>query len=188
MRVFAYCCESFAESARRASGVEPITCPPVNAGNFCLEWLEGQDLIYFDLHGEPGAPIWLGDDRIIALMTSQVRQADLRGAIVFAVNCYLADEGAPMMAALLDAGARYVVGGEGKNWANTKRPTGAAALGQRFRQLLERGIEPMMALALAKRWLALGSAFRQVLGRRKSGKVMAVKDTLAFRAYCRRGA
>jgi hypothetical protein len=93
-----------------------------------------------------------------------------------------------MLDALLGAGARYVVGGDGKNWAAHRRVTGAAALGQRFRQLLVRGFDPLMALALAKRWLKIGIVAQRMLGRKsgnKSGKMMASKDALEFHAYWR---
>jgi hypothetical protein len=184
MRVFAYCCASFAEATRRAAGVRPLLSPPFSAGSFDPRRLEGHDLLYFDLHGEPGQDYWLGDQGVIALLASQVLEVDLQGAVVFATNCYLADEGSPMMDALLAAGARYVIGGEGQNWANTKRPTGAALLGKRLRQLMLSGVEPLKALAIAKRWLVAGTRAREVLG--KEHEVMADKDTLAFRAYTRR--
>lgn len=191
MNVFSYCCASFAESSRRAVGASSLLSPPVSSASFDPAWLEGHDLIYLDLHGEPGEAFWRGDGRIIALTADQVLQADLGRAVVFATNCYLADAGSPMMEALLEAGARYVIGGEGPNWANTKRPAGAVWLGWRVRQLMERGVDPLLALALGKRLLRLHQAANWVMGRKR--KVMGSKspvevdeDTLAFRAYVRR--
>lgn len=184
MNVFAYCCASFEDLTRQTAGVEPLLSPPVSAGNFEPAWLEGCDFIYLDLHGKPGAEYWLGDDGIIALLAGQVREADLSGAVVFATNCYLADEDSPMMEALLAAGARYVIGGEGQNWALERRPSGAAMLGMRFRESLEDGNDPLLALALAKKELRLAMMIRKAFGR----KTMAVKDTLAFRAYYRKEA
>lgn len=184
IRVLAYCCASFAESARKAAGAEPLCSPPMSAEYFQPWWLQDRDLIYLDLHGGPGLWWWYGDDGTIALKEEQVRAADLGGAVVFALNCYLADAHSPMMDALLDAGASFVIGGDGQNWATGRRPTGAAWLGLRFRQMLERGFEPMKALAVSKRYLSLVMAAHRVL--KKRSKVMADKDTLAFRAYYRR--
>ncbi len=181
MRIFAYCCASFAGATRKAAGVEPLLSPPLTAVQFEPRWLETCNLVYLDLHGQPGLNFWLGDDGIIALMAHQVREANLSSAVVFATNCYLADEGSPMLDALLDAGARYVIGGEGENWANSQRPAGAAELGRRFRQLFEWGVEPMKALAIAKRALVVKSVLR-----RKRKERLVDKDTLAFRAYYRR--
>lgn len=181
MRIFAYCCASFAEATRKAAGVEPLLSPPLTATRFEPRWLETCNLVYLDLHGQPGSEFWLGDGGIIALAARQVRKANLSGVVVFATNCYLADKGSPMLDALLDAGARYVIGGEGVNWATSRRPAGAAELGWRFRQLFERGIEPMKALAIAKHALAARSALRW-----KRKERLVYKDTLAFRAYYRR--
>lgn len=158
--------------------------PPVDCCSLDLRMLEEQDLLYFDLHGEPGASWWRGDDGLIALTDAQIRSVDLRGAIVFAVNCYLADEASPMLEALLDAGARFVVGGQGRNWAGKRTLMGAGLLGLRFRRMLERDWEPMVALAVAKRWLKLLAAADRVMG--KGEKAAAAQDALAFRAFYRR--
>lgn len=194
MNVWAYCCASFKESSRKAVGATSLLSPPISTVDFDPTWLEGRDLIYLDLHGEPGAAFWCGDGGIVALTAGQVLQANLGGAVVYACNCYLADDGAPMMDALLDAGARYVIGGEGRNWANTKRPAGAAWLGWRVRQLMQVGVDPLRALAMGKRLLlvhaaarralTLGRRERKVLGSKTPREVVA--DTLAFRAYERR--
>ncbi len=148
------------------------------------QWLEGHALLWFDLHGMPGVPWWQGDRGVIALTAQTVRRADLDGALVFALSCYLGERNSPMLEALLDAGARYVVGGAGQNWSNLTRPTGAGLLGLRFRQFLDRGADPLRALALAKRWLQLKMAFNRLAGA-KAGKMLADKDALAFRAYYR---
>ncbi len=173
MRVFAYCAESFEDSTRRAAGTEPLTCPSVSADLFEPGWLEGYDLLYFDLHGYPFTRFWIGDGGVIALAASQVRQADLGGAVVFAVNCHLADGASPMMDALLDAGASYVIGGTGKNYAGTATVQGAAMLGMWLRRLMALGLDPLRALAWAKRRVRMSGT------KRKS-------DALAFRAFYRR--
>lgn len=184
IRVFAYCAETFIDSVRKAAGVEPVTCPPWDAATFDIAQLEGHDLLYFDFHGLPGAAYFFEEiergsmgmaERVKALTAAQIESADLSGAVVFALSCYLGDENSPMLDALLSAGASYVVGGEGKNWAATKRITGANRLGLYFRKSLERGKSPLEALTRAKRLLSLTiSPARET-----------VRDTLAFRAYYR---
>ena len=152
--------------------------PPISVYNLDLRWLSGHDLLYFDLHGLPGQSCWMGDGRTLAMTATELRKVDLRDTIVFATNCYLADEGSPMLDALLDAGARYVIGGDGKNWAGPRRAIlGAGLLGLWFRRLLAWGMPPLRALTLAKRRVALSTM-------RKS-KRLAAKDTLGFRAYYR---
>jgi len=178
MRVFAYCCASFEDITRKAAGVEPLLSPPVSALSFNPCDLAGCDLLYFDLHGRPGQSYWWGDKRTIALTAMQIREADLRGTIIFALSCYLADSNSPMLDALLDAGARYVIGGAGKNWAGGRRSMlGAGLLGLWFRRLLSWGMPPLKALAWAKQRVRLSAM--------KRGKRLAAKDTLGFRAYYR---
>lgn len=184
VQVFAYCAETFVDSVRKAAGVEPVTCPPWDAETFDVSRLEGNDLLYFDFHGLPGAAYWFEEvergsmgmaERVKALTAAQIESADLSGVIVFALTCYLGDEGSPMLDALLSAGASYVVGGEGKNWAAARRVTGANRLGLYFRKSLERGKPPLEALTRAKRLLKMTiSPARET-----------VRDTLAFRAYYR---
>lgn len=186
MQVFAYCAEQFEKSTSKAAGVKPITCPPVNATSFQPAWLEGKRLLYFDLHtGRPGADYWLGDFGVIALTAQQVREADLGDAVVFALNCYLADSDSPMLDALLDAGASLVIGGDGQNWAGARRNLyGAALLGLWFRRLFLAGMNPLKALAWAKKRLGLSLAKDKAIGKGK--RVMAARDTMGFRAYYRR--
>ena len=184
MRVFAYCCASFEEATRRAAGVEPVLSPPTSADDFDLAWLEDRDFIYFDLHGWPMDGRWYGDNGLPALKASQIRQADLGGAIVFAVSCYLADEDSPMLDALLDAGARYVIGGDGANWAGKSRALlGASLLGLWMRKLLAIGADPLWALTIAKRRLQLELAGADIL--QQEERAEAARDTLQFRAYYR---
>lgn len=180
MRVFAYCDQAWANSMRWIAGVEPLTCPPMDSDEFDPRWLEGQDLILIDLHGEPGLDHWyavvdgLGGipQRVMALRADQIRQADLGGAVVFATSCYLGEEGNPMLAALLDAGAGYVIGGAGKNYAGARKLAGAGLLALFFRMYLEAGADPVKALATGKTTLGL------------IGKDAQVKqDTLAFQVF-----
>lgn len=184
MEVFAYCAANFREATRRAAGVEPLICPPASTAHFEPSWLQGRDLLYFDLHGALARDRWLGDDGIVALTAGQVLECDLAGTVVFATNCYLADEKSPMMDALLEAGAWYVIGGEGLNWAGKDRPEGASLLGWRFRQSLERRYDPLRALAIAKRYIRLRMAASRILGLEE--QTGALQDSLAFRVYYRR--
>lgn len=185
MRVLAYCCRSFVFSAVQAAGVQPHTCPPTTSATFDPRWLEGRDLLYFDLHGEPGEALWRGDDGVIALTATQILEADLGRSIVFAANCHLADEDSPMLEALLDAGARYVIGGDGKNWGGQRALFGATLLGYAFRQAMAMGVEPLQALTWAKRRVKLDLTVEKYL-RRRPQQQLAAEDTLAFRAYYRR--
>ena len=174
MKVFAYCSQSAEASTRRAAGVEPVTCPPTKAAAFETAWLEGQDFIYFDLHGAPGSTEWRGDKRTIALREAQIRAAKLYGAVVFATNCHLGDADSPMLVALLDAGASYVVAGDGLNWAGAQSVIGAARLGQFFRIALA-FMDPRRALTAAKMGV-------QRLSLRNRGMV---QDTLGFKLFYR---
>lgn len=169
--------------------MEPLTCPPVCAAGFNPCWLAGDgerpwDLIYLDLHGQPGDTAWYGDEQIVALTEAQVRETDLGGAIVFAVNCYLADDDSPMMDALLDAGARYVIGGAGPNYGGKRAAIGAPLLGLRFRQFYNLFHDPMEALWLAKRSVGIQGRVSNAIGHKASGQADA--DAVEFRAFYRR--
>ena len=172
MRIFAYCAKSYEESTRRAAGRQPLTCPPVSAEWFPVVLLEDCDLLYFDLHGQAYTQCWYGDNGIVALRDDQIRQANLGGAVVFVVNCYLADDESPMLDALLDAGAGYVIGGEGANFAGQTTPQGAALLGLWVRRLMAVGLPPLRALGWAKQRVRVSKTPRKA-------------DALAFTAYYR---
>jgi hypothetical protein len=179
MRVFAYCAESFAGITKRAAGVTPLTSPPVSAATFQPAQLHGYDLLYFDLHGKPNDSQWYGDFGLPALTAQQIESSVLDGALVFAANCYLADEQSPMLDALLKAGARYVFAGDGTNYSDGLTMTGVSLLGRAFRLSIEFGVEPLRALTLAKRVVGLS---------RPLSNKDTVRDTLAFRAYERKAA
>lgn len=175
MRVFAYCCAEFADVTRRAAGVAPFLSPPVTAKSFGPAILNGFDFYYFDLHGDLGGDFWytvVDGTRVPSLTVEQVCGANMSGAVVFAAGCYLGDDHSPMMEALLDAGARYVIGGVGQNYGPAGgRMYGAPLLGLWVRRLVGVGLAPLRALAMAKRAVAL--------------RRVAADDTLAFRAYHR---
>jgi hypothetical protein len=179
MHIFAYCDQSFEKSMRWVAGVKPVTCPPTSAETFDLAWLENQDLILIDLHGERGLDYWYAvaeeggiPQRIVALRAEQIRQADLGEAIVFATSCYLGEEDSPMLTALLDAGASYVIAGAGENLAGERKVAGAGLLALFFRMFLEAGTSPLKALATAKDSLWLVARNKQ-----------AREDALAFQAF-----
>lgn len=190
MRVFAYCAKSFEGSTRKAAGVRPHTCPPLFADAFDIRLLDGASLLYLDLHGLPGTAEWLGDDGLVALRADQIKGADLHGAIVFALNCHLADDDSPMLDALLDAGAQYVIGGDGENYGGKASPKWAGLLGLWFRRLLP-ALGPLDALALAKMRVRLDgykARLSDFLGKRgRVSHTKAIEDTLGFRAYYRKG-
>ncbi len=170
----------------------PVTSPPRDSTTFDVAQLEGRDLLYFDLHGLPGNPKWFGQAdakggmgrHIVALTAEQLENVSLYGTVVFAATCHLADSNSPMLDALLDAGARYVIGGEGVNWNGLSNPIGAGLLGQWFRRGMQLGIEPLRALALAKQRVRLSLVRYRIQG--MDAQATAATDALAFRAYERR--
>ena len=187
MKVFAYCSLSFDKPTRRAAGATPFTSPPVTVASFDPRWLEGKRLLYFDLHGEMGEPVWRGDGTI-ALDVGTILEANLGGAVVFATSCYLAEEASPMLDAFLRSGASYVIGGDGLNWApgSGRRLYGAHTLGLWVRRLVLAGFGAPRALAVAKK------AIRFQMRRQKGAKgerigskklLAASEDTLGFRIY-----
>ena len=192
MRVIAYCCASFTEATEKAAGVKPLSSPPYDSASFDPAWLSADcygyryDLIYLDLHGQPGEACWRGDGGIVALTADQIRSVALGGSVVFAVNCFLADSDSPMLEALLEAGARYVVGGTGENFGGEEQLMGAGLMGARFRVLMEQGFEPLLALDFAKRWMRLYLAGGKVFKQLSPKRMRAAEDALQFRAYYRK--
>lgn len=185
MEVFAYCCQSFTEAARKAAGVTPKTSPPITGETFDPAWVKDKDFIYFDLHGQPGETKWYGDGGIVALEAEHLQQCELGGAVVFAINCYLGDEDSPMLDALLDAGARYVIGGDGPNYAGQWALFGAGMLARSVRRWMRVGISPLDALKLGKEHLEV-VIFRDRMLKTRQDRIMAARDALDFKAYYRR--
>jgi len=176
MKVIAYCAREYTASARQAAGVEPFTSPPFTADDPTLpRFLSGAGFLYLCLHGLLNNPRWYGDNGLPALTAEQVRATDLTGAVVVAANCYLVDGAAPMLDALLDAGAAHVIGGRGPNYAGYDVLLGAPLLAQWLRRLLAWHVPVRPALALARQRVALS------LPR----NVGAALDTLDFRDYVR---
>lgn len=186
MRTFAYCAHSFKKSVRQAAGVSPLLSPPVTLDAFEPHWLLGYDFLYFKLHGLPGQEYWYGDKWTTALSADVIRQVDLTGTIVFVANCHLYEDEpgkqgkklasknfpGPMLTALLAAGARYVVGGPGENYAKREKVYGADLLGMSFRLLCQLGISPKRAFTIARTHIRV-----------KPHKDLATRDSLDFRIF-----
>lgn len=179
MRVLAYCAAQFKASTRRASGVEPSTCPPQMAGGPLslpvgpLAMLDGGDgrlrLLYLALHGRPGEDTLYGDEGIPALTADQVRAWDLAECTVFAATCYLPET--PFLAAFTRAGA-VVIAGRGPNFSPARSLAGASLLGRWVRRGLAWGLPPRAALALGKARVAV-----------QLGNRAAARDALEFQLY-----
>lgn len=177
LKVAAFCAQSFAGVTRDAAGVEPITCPPVDEHAFQPGMLEGAQLIYIDLHGEPGGMRFIGDGGRTAIRHDQVLRCDLSQAVVFAVTCFLGEPDHPMLQALLSAGARMVIAGPGPNYGPaTNARYGGARLGKFLRQALSYGADPDDAWKLARQFYRLWPGTLQWA---------VTQDTLGFAAFVR---
>lgn len=153
MKAWAYCAKPYLEATRRAAGVEPLVCPPVVAETLDLAHLEGNDLIFLNLHALPEGHALLGSryGPPVALRVRQLDSVDLGGAVVFAECCYLGDEYHPMRHALLRAGASAVIAGPGPNFGSrTANLKSADLLGLWFRRGLTIGLPPKRALRMAR--------------------------------------
>jgi len=158
VRVFAYCTELAKAAVGKATGVEPVTSPPLTASTFDPEWLEGRDVIYFRLHGMDGQAGWFGEGtgplgfgktQMLALGLGQLRDVNLGGAVVIVANCYGANDD-PMVQALYDAGASAVIAGPGKNLALGDRVVGTDLLARWVIAGLAVGLSVKVALMGAK--------------------------------------
>jgi len=155
VKVFAYCTDSARQAVRAATGVSPLSSPPVTAETFDPQWLEEQDLLYFRLHGKPNGCAWYNDAGAAALTRSRILSADLGGAVVVVANCY-GDRG-PMTDALYAAGASAVIAGAGPNYAAVQRVVGTDLLVRWLILGLGIGLVVDRALRLAQMRLRLSS-------------------------------
>ena len=155
MRVCAYCTASARRAVRAATGVMPISSPPVLAATFDPRRLAGHDLLYFRLHGKPGAKAWYNDAGAAALTEDQVLSVDLGGAVAVVANCY-GDQG-PMARALYTAGASAVIAGLGSNYAGARRVVGTDLLVRWVILGLRMGMDVERALGLARMRLRMSS-------------------------------
>jgi hypothetical protein len=152
--------------------------------------LEGHDLLYFKLHGLPGQPYWYGDNWTTALSAEQIRTANLHGSVIFVANCnlWLSKPGdprknAPILLALLQAGARAVVGGSGKNYAKADQPFAADQLGRLFTRALHHGLTPPSAFKLARTTFEVQTKIKLKSKKVTAKERLALKDTLEFRIF-----
>ncbi len=163
MNIIAYTAKRYEKATRRVVGRKAvvITCPPKTDDNFVegkinYDLFGNYSLVVFNLHGYPNIPVWLGDDALIAMKGSTLSSQPRFAKGVFAINCNLGDVDHPMLQALWDAGAEWVVAGDGLNYGGTNIPAGADVVLRWFRRSLE-GRTPEDALVRAKkiaRWLA----------------------------------
>lgn len=161
LRVWAYCTAKNAASVQAAVGVEPWTSPPCTQETLDNKGMEGQDLLYFRLHGLKSVPsMWWGETRLGGLVPAFARDnlkgIDLGGAVVVLANCY--GNSSPLVKSLLLSGASAVIAGPGKNYAAKRgRVIGVDTLAKWVRIGLGSGLGPQAALSLAKSRLLLTS-------------------------------
>jgi hypothetical protein len=169
VKIVSYCAKTFAPSARLVTGTEPLTCPPLSATHFDPHALEA-DFLFIKLHGLKEQPFWYGDDWITALRADQIIQADLSHSVVFVCNCFLPES--PMLDALTQAGARWIIGGHGPNYARPDELSGPDLLALTMRRLLAWHIPPDAAFILARKKLRI----RKV-------QDLATRDALQFEVF-----
>ncbi len=181
MKVFAYAAAQFEHSARRVAGVTThasarlALSPPSVAETFNPHDLEA-DFLFVKLHGLPEQPYWYGDDWLTALRADQVTEADLSKTVVFVCNCFLPES--PMLQALKDAGAPWIIGGHGLNYARPDDATadgvliGPDLLALTMRRALAWGFPPDVAFFIARKRLRL-----------KRVKDIATTDALQFEVF-----
>lgn len=185
MKIVAYAARRYAGATRKALGGQAtlLTCPPTHDGNVDSKAFAGQDLVVFNLHGLLGTSAWFGgdgeDDGIPALKSETLKRFKLNGAGVFAINCYLGDDKAPMREALEKAGAAWVVAGEGANFGGLDVPAGADVLLKWFANALTINpkLSPETALASSK------LAVQLFAPRRTPQERMVLADTLKFKVW-----
>lgn len=121
MKVMAYCGQDWARAMRASTGIQPVTCPPLEAGSKPLyEFLEEAatgDVLALNLHGYLGQANYYGQaDRRAgptALTVDDVIPHDWNGVTVFLEICFsaaddLANRIIPQM--FLERGALAVIG------------------------------------------------------------------------------
>lgn len=171
MRTVALCAASDLSSTRQAAGVEPWPAPPLSPRTFAPDRLAGVEFLYVKLHGLPSQPYWYGDDYQTAVRAEQIAEADLTDCrLVFAASCFTPES--PMLQALFEAGARYVIAGEGENYAGINTVRGADVLGRHVRRFTQAGIDPQRTFKLSKLMLTLFSP-----------RTPAIEDTKQFRLF-----
>jgi len=169
MNIFAYCTLPARDAVHKATGVEPITSPPMVAHEFDPKELQDRDLIYIRLHGfEDIGDTWFGEDLRGPRLPASLRAAaikpwpaltrehlngiDLGGAAVVLANCHGATS--PMVPALYRAGAQAVVAGPGPNLAAGDQVVGTDTLVRWIILAVRCGLSIRRAVRVAKIRLA----------------------------------
>ena len=169
MKVFAYCTEVAEKSVARATGVRPLTSPPLFAETLNPRSLEGHDLLYFRLHAFEGSGMWFGEGPEVAKLSRAMHgaairkwpaldrlhfiEANLGGAVVVLANCYGASS--PLVRDIYKAGASVVIAGPGSNYAAGNRVIGTDLLVQQVIRGLRAGKSIKKALRRARMRLLL---------------------------------
>lgn len=163
MKVFAYCTLPAQRAVAKATGVEPLTSPPLTIDSFNPARLEGYGLLYFRLHGFEGIEAWFGEGlqrdlspqlralaikRWPALTRAHLEKVNLGGAVVIVANCY--GSTSPMVRELYEAGASTVIAGPGPNMAAARIVVGTDKLARSIITAMRRGWQVVRALQWAK--------------------------------------
>jgi hypothetical protein len=172
MITLAYCAESFKESVRKASGTDPITCPPIDQHSFLPTAFMEADFIYIKLHGLPDQPFWYGDNMITALSAYDLEGLELKDKVMYVANCWFANT--PMMSAA-KATKATVIGGAGLNFGGSSNLIGTDVLGLWLRLALQIGWSTSKALGFAK--MMVKGHSKLALGKNKK----ALQDALEFK-------
>lgn len=149
MNIVAICAESFAVATTAVVKVKPLSSPPLFDSSFDPALIGNPDLLYIHLHGLPNDPALIGDLGV-AVTAEQLRSCNLKGTIVLVLSCFVGTIGHPVLEALLDAGARYVVAAPGENYAGKSTVIGADVLAREFITWLDMKVVCKVALRLAK--------------------------------------
>jgi hypothetical protein len=152
VKVVSYCTLSAAKAVQKATGVRPLTSPPLVAADVPPDALTA-DVLYFRLHGtESNTDVWFGDDgkghKPIALRLETVERLKIDNAVVIIANCYGSDS--PFVQAFYDAGARAVIAAPGENYAAGRMVMGGDAIAKWMIFWLRRGKSVAGALRRAK--------------------------------------
>lgn len=178
MKVFAFTDKRYEVATHGVVGYEAFvfTSGPWYARDVFPQLLAGYGFMYFDLHGQPGSVyLYSGPAaELAALHVDTVRAAQLGGAVVFVTSCYLPQT--PFLQAFMSAGASAVIAGEGENFGQLTRLSGAQVLAKRLLELLQAGTALTDALAQSKNELRQ-NVIANLTDRR------ATQDTLAFALY-----
>lgn len=152
MQIVAYCALNAAKAVQKATGVRPLTSPPLVAANVPVKALIA-DVLYFRLHGtQSNTDVWFGDDgngnKPIALRLETIAELKLDNTIVIIANCYGSES--PFVQAFYDAGARAVIAAPGENYAAGGSVLGGDMIAKWVIRWLKLGKSPEVALRRAK--------------------------------------